>query len=347
MAQAVGPGSELTGLLEKLADPALPDEQRAQTRQGFPREQRPTVGVAGGVRRAGRPPSDPGDGRLVPDRRAGQSDRPIARKTGHRPQLQLADLLLRPSGRRGRNRGGPKPGEHVTGPHLSAVYRSQATGRWIVAISAPVYDLSPEPKFLGVAALMVEIGKFVDFQGDRPNQFATLVDNRDGREQRPDFAASPARKTPQRAERHFRGRDAGVSRRLDDGAGRSGAAGGLRRPARRRPRRTTGLAGRGGARPSVRSAGADRRRPGGCRPGVLRRVDRRDVGRAQGEPVALRRDGAGGDRGRDDRPVDVGDSHVRPRSGDADRPAGRAFGRCGRQRRHARVADGEGGDGRR
>jgi hypothetical protein len=73
----------------------------------------------------------------------------------------------------------PGPGQHVetTGP--SVVFASQASGRWIVAISTPVYDDSPPRKFLGVMALTVEVGRFVELLGgDDP--FAVLVDWRPG-----------------------------------------------------------------------------------------------------------------------------------------------------------------------
>jgi eukaryotic-like serine/threonine-protein kinase len=73
----------------------------------------------------------------------------------------------------------PKPDEHVTATTLSNVFQSQATSRWIVAISAPVFDNSPERKFLGVVAMTVEVGKFIQFPGDE-NQFAVLVDVREG-----------------------------------------------------------------------------------------------------------------------------------------------------------------------
>ncbi len=74
----------------------------------------------------------------------------------------------------------PGPDEHVkvTGP--SAVFANQAGGQWIVAISTPVYDDdSPRRKFLGVVALTVEVGRFVELLGgDDP--FAVLVDCRPG-----------------------------------------------------------------------------------------------------------------------------------------------------------------------
>jgi hypothetical protein len=73
----------------------------------------------------------------------------------------------------------PGPGEHLqtTGP--SVVFASQASGRWIVAVSTPVYDDAPAQNFLGVVALTVEVGRFVELLGgDDP--FAVLVDWRAG-----------------------------------------------------------------------------------------------------------------------------------------------------------------------
>ena len=73
----------------------------------------------------------------------------------------------------------PGPGQHIetTGP--SVVFASQASGRWIVAISTPVSDDSPARNFLGVVALTVEVGRFVELLGgDDP--FAVLVDWRPG-----------------------------------------------------------------------------------------------------------------------------------------------------------------------
>ena len=72
------------------------------------------------------------------------------------------------------------PDEHLQRTALSVVFRSRATSRWIVAVCTPVYDLSPEKKFLGVVAMTVEVGRFVELRGgDR--QFAVLVDNREGK----------------------------------------------------------------------------------------------------------------------------------------------------------------------
>jgi len=73
----------------------------------------------------------------------------------------------------------PPPDEHLRETKPSAVFRSQASDHWIVAISTPVWDRGPEKKFLGVVALTVEVGRFVELQGGQ-EQFAVLVDWRDG-----------------------------------------------------------------------------------------------------------------------------------------------------------------------
>jgi len=73
----------------------------------------------------------------------------------------------------------PKADEHVKQTTLSAVFRSQATMRWIVAISTPIYDDTPERNYLGVLALTIEVGRLIELEaGD--GQFAVLVDWRDG-----------------------------------------------------------------------------------------------------------------------------------------------------------------------
>jgi hypothetical protein len=73
----------------------------------------------------------------------------------------------------------PAPGAHLARTTLSAVFRSQATQRWIVAVSAPVFDGA---RFLGVVALTVEVGRFVQLQSGN-DQFAVLVDLREGEHQ--------------------------------------------------------------------------------------------------------------------------------------------------------------------
>jgi eukaryotic-like serine/threonine-protein kinase len=71
---------------------------------------------------------------------------------------------------------------HVTRTQLSDVFRSQATARWIVAISAPVYDDTPQHRFLGVLAQTAEVGRFIQFPGDQ-RQFAVLLSVRPGSHQ--------------------------------------------------------------------------------------------------------------------------------------------------------------------
>jgi len=75
----------------------------------------------------------------------------------------------------------PPAGEHLRQTQLSAVFRSQATGRWIVAVNTPVFDDSERRRFLGVVALTVEVGRFVSLaELDSSRQFAVLVDRRRG-----------------------------------------------------------------------------------------------------------------------------------------------------------------------
>jgi hypothetical protein len=73
----------------------------------------------------------------------------------------------------------PGPEQHVEATGPSVVFASQASGRWIVAISTPVYDDAPPRNFLGVVALTVEVGRFVELLGGE-DPFAVLVDWRPG-----------------------------------------------------------------------------------------------------------------------------------------------------------------------
>jgi hypothetical protein len=72
----------------------------------------------------------------------------------------------------------PKPGKNLDVTNLSAVFPSQATGHWIVAVTTPVFRAA-DKKFLGVVALTVKVGRLVELQG-YGRQFAVLVDGRDG-----------------------------------------------------------------------------------------------------------------------------------------------------------------------
>jgi len=83
-----------------------------------------------------------------------------------------------------------KPGEHIRKTNLSAVYYSQVTDRWTVTISTPIYiddeDAADEPgepagkRFLGVVGISANVERFLDIPESRPEQFAVLVDWRDG-----------------------------------------------------------------------------------------------------------------------------------------------------------------------
>jgi len=74
----------------------------------------------------------------------------------------------------------PEPGDHLRSTSLSAVFRSQATAQWVVAVCTPVFDdATEEKKFLGVVAMTVGVGKFVELPG-LEEQFAVLVDRRQG-----------------------------------------------------------------------------------------------------------------------------------------------------------------------
>ncbi len=75
----------------------------------------------------------------------------------------------------------PEPGQHVLETTLSRTFRSQATTRWIVCTSAPIYNAADD-EFLGVINLSVEVGNFVDLLSSR-EQFAVLVDAREGQSQ--------------------------------------------------------------------------------------------------------------------------------------------------------------------
>jgi eukaryotic-like serine/threonine-protein kinase len=62
--------------------------------------------------------------------------------------------------------------------HLSAVYRSQTTKHWSVAISTPVRKQDGSQEFLGVLALTFEVGKNLIHLEDGKGQFPVLIDTR-------------------------------------------------------------------------------------------------------------------------------------------------------------------------
>src|SRR5690606_16682369 len=56
-------------------------------------------------------------------------------------------------------------------------FQSKATNRWKVAVSTPVHH---EGRIVGVLALTVDIGVFMQFDDSTPGFFAVLVDGRAG-----------------------------------------------------------------------------------------------------------------------------------------------------------------------
>jgi len=193
MIRATQPGSPMAGLLEKLSDPNLPAGERARLRAEFYKNdpQRKELQRVFAERVSRHPlrknvSADRYD-YFLNDARGIQ----IARKpeneiigsnfawrtyfTGLSDDMDPTERLA--------------TGEHITEPHISAPYRSQAPNEWIVSISAPVYDRTPgpddagkpEPRFLGVVALMMPVGDFIRFEGESANQFAALIDWRQGK----------------------------------------------------------------------------------------------------------------------------------------------------------------------
>ncbi len=71
----------------------------------------------------------------------------------------------------------PPPDQHIRRSHLSSPFVSTATGTWKVAISTPLFK---SEEFVGIVAVTVEMGEFVDFE-NRDVQYAVLVDGRQGR----------------------------------------------------------------------------------------------------------------------------------------------------------------------
>jgi eukaryotic-like serine/threonine-protein kinase len=73
----------------------------------------------------------------------------------------------------------PYQREHLDKPHMSAVFKSRATGTWKFAFSVPIFI---GEEFQGVAACTVDTGNFTDFE-NRPSQYAMLIDLRNGPDQ--------------------------------------------------------------------------------------------------------------------------------------------------------------------
>lgn len=79
----------------------------------------------------------------------------------------------------------PPSGQHLRHTQLSAVFQSEAHDQWIVAVATPVFE-DPRTKegFLGVVALTVRVGRFVEVESGQARfsafQLAVLVDERPG-----------------------------------------------------------------------------------------------------------------------------------------------------------------------
>jgi len=77
----------------------------------------------------------------------------------------------------------PTPEQQLRKTQLSAVFRSQAHDQWIVAVTTPVFERPDGGEFLGVVALTVKVGRFVEVElegGNKKFQFPVLVDQREG-----------------------------------------------------------------------------------------------------------------------------------------------------------------------
>jgi len=172
--------AELQELSEQLSDPERDEEEREELRTKFrehPTRQAMKAAFAAAIPPASKPSDSVAswffcDGQGVSTARVPEG-KTIGRNFAWRSFFH----------------GGPEDQEHAWRPRpdqrlkqagLSAVFQSHATSRWIVAISAPVFDQSPGRKFLGVVALTVEVGRLVALPG-REEQFPVLVDWREGR----------------------------------------------------------------------------------------------------------------------------------------------------------------------
>ncbi|RMG02449.1 MAG: hypothetical protein D6741_03725, partial [Planctomycetota bacterium] len=70
----------------------------------------------------------------------------------------------------------PPAGVHLEQTSLSAVFRSEANGLWIVAVATPVFDRETG-RFMGVVALTVEVNRFIELRGTS-RQYPILVEMR-------------------------------------------------------------------------------------------------------------------------------------------------------------------------
>jgi hypothetical protein len=75
----------------------------------------------------------------------------------------------------------------IRAPHRSVVFRSHATRSLMVAFSVPVWGQTAEQNMsIGVLAMTVELGSFLELAAESQNQFAVLIDTRpDAEKQKP------------------------------------------------------------------------------------------------------------------------------------------------------------------
>jgi len=172
---------QLKPLLTKLNDPSLADDSaEQQDREAFlanPLIRRLQEMITGIRQSLDQPPSaswfvtDAQGLQLARDPMSRTVGRNFAWRTYFAGALEDRSRDWRPSAE-----DGP-----ITKTHLSAVFRSRASRHWIVTISTPIRAIEAPHAFLGVLALTVDVGGFVELRGDEdPNQFAVLVDLRDG-----------------------------------------------------------------------------------------------------------------------------------------------------------------------
>ncbi len=73
----------------------------------------------------------------------------------------------------------PPEGKHLKRIYVSPAYRSPISGEWVITIASPVFGAEDEKRFLGVIAMAVGVGRFIQMQNS-DSQFSVLVDNRPG-----------------------------------------------------------------------------------------------------------------------------------------------------------------------
>lgn len=171
----------LREMAEKLADPNLSDEEREALREKFrddPARKKLQKAFRSVIPPAVRPRPDEEvaswffcDAQGVSLVRVSE-ERTVGKNFAWRSYFHGGSRDMDESWR-------PEPGKHIEATTLSAVFRSQATSRWVVAVSTPVYDDSDEKKFLGIVAATAQVGHFIEPPPDE-KQFAVLVDLREG-----------------------------------------------------------------------------------------------------------------------------------------------------------------------